>query len=173
MRSSSVVAALALASVCSVGCRRGAYEADVGALCDAEQRAPGQGATRLERLDRAVIAIGPTLRTPEGKKLAARLMGSDVDPGKALQVEAARAGVKPCALAAAYVEERERVRWEHDLRELCTWKLDDLAGQPFLTERGTKLYDALRGLEDGARRVRLQEAAKGAGITPCAQAKAR
>lgn len=174
--SSRVVALLVFASgvpVAALGCGRRVYEADVAAVCDAEQRAPRQGATRLEQLDRAVLAIGPTLRSPEGKKLAERLMGSDVDPGQVLRLEAARAHVKPCALAEAYGAERARVRWEHDLRELCAWKVDDVEPKSMLTTQGARFCEELRLLPEGARRERLRLEAKAAGFAACAQAKAR
>ncbi len=171
MRPSHVLASLGLVASLLAGCHR--YRGDVEAVCDAEQRTAKQGATKLEQLDRAVLAIGPTLRTPQGKKLAARLMAEGVDPGKLLQAEAGRAGVTSCALADAYLVERERVRWEHDLGQMCAWKVDELAGKKLLTERGSKFLEELRALDEATRRARLYDAAKDAGFAGCAQAKPR
>ncbi len=159
---------LALALLLS-GCGR--YKADVRALCDAERVAPQPGKTKLERLDRSLIAMEPRMKTPEGKKLAVRLMGVDVDPGKTLAAESQRAGVDSCALADAYLVEREVVRWEYDLRQLCGFDFETFAGKKFLSERGAKFYAELAPLEPTTRRQRLAAAAKDAAFVGCAQAK--
>ena len=158
---------LALALLLS-GCGR--YRADLQALCDAERIAPQPGKTRLERLDRALIAMEPRMQTSDGKTLAARLMGVDVDPGKTLAAEAKRAGVGSCALADAYLVEREHARWEYDLRQLCGFEFETFAGKKFLSERAAKFYAELAPLDLMMRRQRLAAAAKDAAFVGCAQA---
>jgi hypothetical protein len=169
----SLVALVAFVTLATAGCGRRAYQADVVALCDAEQRVPRQGSTRLEQLDRAVMTLAPTLRTDEGRRLAGRLLGSDVEPASVLRIEAARAHVSPCALADAYARERERLQWEHDLRELCGWPVEDVDAATLLTTAGARLHADLRLLDASERRARLRIESDAAGFAGCAQAKRR
>lgn len=158
------------------------YKGDVERLCEAEQTAPKTepprtvappSTPRLHQLDRAAQAVASTMRTPEGKRFAQRFMSVDADPGKLLDAEAKRVGVVPCALADAYLVEREIVRYRFDLQQLCGFSARDLAGHKWLTDRARALVEALDRLDPKTRAQRLDAAAQAEGFVGCAQARSR
>jgi hypothetical protein len=172
---------VAIASLsATAACNR--YKGDVERLCAAEQTAPRTeppqnvappSTPHLHQLDRAAQAAASTMRTPEGQGLASRLMASDADPGKVLDAEAKKAGVTPCALADAYLAEREIVRFRYDLQQLCAFTGPELTGHKWLTDRAKKLDGELATLDPKARAERLSAAAKAESFVGCAMTKTR
>ncbi|MGZ3452049.1 MAG: hypothetical protein ACXVEF_20745 [Polyangiales bacterium] len=137
------------------------YRDDVRTLC----AAPPDETTLA--LDRAVATA--KMKTDRGRALVSLLQAADVDPAAKLAAEAAKEGVAPCALAEAFVRARERSAYEHDVRMLCGYGLDEIADKDFQSEKGRALRDRMRPLEIDARRRLLASEANQLSFAGCAQ----
>jgi hypothetical protein len=167
-RAWTIVGALAI-----VACSRSRYHRDVEAICGAPLVPATSNAGSWRAIDEAIAAVEPTLQTPDGRRLVARLRDSGADPAAILAKEASAAGVAPCPLASTMAIAEEEVRYRHDVTMLCGYELDELRDEHFLAEEGRRLRDRLAALAPSQRRAALLLEAKRLGHTMCAVAEAK
>jgi hypothetical protein len=146
-----------------LGCH--GYRDDVVALCAAESESAAPA-----RLDAAIDRLAPTLRTSEGRALAARLRASDAEPGAILAGEARKVGLDRCPVAVAFASATSHARLRHDLETMCGYTLAQIDPSALLTDEGRALFRSLQVIDRDARRVRLGAAAREMGLSGCAQA---